>query len=271
MGGLRGLIESVLPGFVFIVVFVTMGERLGWALIAAVAAALVAVAMRLAQRTPVTQAAGGLLGVAIGVLWAWRSGQAQDFFAWGLWTNAIYLVAVLVSIAVRWPAVGLVVEMIRSGFTAESFRDQAKQPAQTPADSNEPAESVHPVRERGDVNGLAVEDFDTSDTAEATEIADTAAEPNPFAHMFAWRRNPALVQRYTVATWLWVGMFALRLAVQVPLFIDGTIGWLGTARLVMGVPLWGLVLWLTWATIRDAHSGEHAGAQGNARNDAQGD
>ena len=58
------------------------------------------------------------------------------------------------------------------------------------------------------------------------------------------------MRRYTAATWLWIGLFAARLAVQVPLYLDGDVGWLGTARLVMGIPLWALVLWLTWILVR---------------------
>ena len=58
------------------------------------------------------------------------------------------------------------------------------------------------------------------------------------------------MRRYDAATWLWVGLFGARLAVQVPLYLDGSVGWLGTARLVMGIPLWALVLWLTWVLVR---------------------
>ncbi len=54
----------------------------------------------------------------------------------------------------------------------------------------------------------------------------------------------------TWATWLWVAMFGLRLAVQVPLYLGASVGWLGTARLVMGVPLWALTLWVTWLLVR---------------------
>jgi hypothetical protein len=207
VGGVRGLVESVAPGLVFVVVFVATTE-LVWSLVASVAVALVAVAARLVQRTPLTQALGGLLGVAIGVVWAWRSGDAQDYFAWGLWTNAAYLVALLVSLAVRWPLVGLVVEGLRSGF------------------------------------GVGT-------TTSADAGAGTTAEPGAFGRWArAWRGDRALVRRYAAATWLWVGLFAARLAVQVPLYLEGSVGWLGTARLVMGLPLWALVLWLTWVLVR---------------------
>ncbi|OLT53122.1 hypothetical protein BJF88_01500 [Cellulosimicrobium sp. CUA-896] len=210
VGGVRGLVESVAPGLVFVVAFVATTD-LTWSLVASVAVALVAVAARLVQRTPLTQALGGLLGVAIGVVWAWRSGEAQDYFAWGLWTNAAYLVALLVSLAVRWPLVGLVVEGLRSGF------------------------------------GVG--------TASSEDAAARSPEPGAFARWArAWRSDRTLLRRYAAATWLWVGLFAARLAVQVPLYLEGSVGWLGTARLVMGLPLWALVLWLTWVLVRRRHA-----------------
>ncbi len=182
VGGVRGLAESAAPGIVFVAVYVATSS-LTPALVAAVAVTLVAVVLRLVQRTPVTQALAGVIGVAIGVFWAWRSGDAQDYFAYGLWTNGVYLVANLVSIVVGWPLVGVVVGLFRGEGTA-------------------------------------------------------------------WRRNPAERARYTWATWVWVAMFGLRLAVQVPLYLGASVGWLGTARLVMGVPLWALTLWVTWLLVR---------------------
>lgn len=109
VGGARGITESVAPGLLFVVVYLAAGQRLMPALIAAAAASLVAVVVRLVQRTPVTQALSGVIGVVIGVVWAWRSGEAQDYFAYGLWINVAYLAAFLLSIAVRYPLVGLVV------------------------------------------------------------------------------------------------------------------------------------------------------------------
>lgn len=53
------------------------------------------------------------------------------------------------------------------------------------------------------------------------------------------------------ATWLWIALFVARLAVQVPLYLDASTAWLGTARLVMGVPLWALALWITWLLVRE--------------------
>lgn len=117
IGGVRGLVESTLPGLVFVVVFV-LARELTPALIASSVVALAAVVLRLVQRTPVTQAFSGMLGIAVGVAWAWWSGRAQDFFAGGLLANAGYLVAMVASIAARWPAVGVVVGLLRGEDTS---------------------------------------------------------------------------------------------------------------------------------------------------------
>lgn len=182
VGGVRGLIESVAPGVVFIAVYVAT-RSLTPALVASVGVMVAAVVVRLVQRTPVTQALAGVVGVGVGVIWAWRTGEAQDFFALGLLTNAAYGVACLVSILVGWPLVGIVVGLLRGGGTA-------------------------------------------------------------------WRADRVARARATWATWVWVAMFGLRLAVQLPLYLGASVGWLGTARLVMGVPLWALTLWITWLLVR---------------------
>ncbi|MFH5823049.1 DUF3159 domain-containing protein [Georgenia sp. AZ-5] len=186
VGGVRGLAEAVAPGLVFVVVFIATGALIP-PLVASLAVAVAAMVVRLVQRTPVTQAAGGLVGVVIGVVWAWRSGEAQDYFAWGLWTNAAYAVALVLALLLRWPVVGVVVSLLRG-------------------------------------------------------------------QDFSWRTDPAQRarrSRYVLATWLWVVMFLLRLVVQVPLYLQAEVAWLGTARLVMGLPLWALTLWATWVLVRE--------------------
>lgn len=182
VGGVRGLVESIAPGLVFVVVFLITRELLP-ALVASSALAVLAVVGRLVQRTPLTQAFSGLLGVAISVVWAWQTGEAANFFQWGLWVNAAYLVGTVLSILVRWPLVGAIVALIR-----------------------------------GEWEG--------------------------------WRSSP-MYRRYVMATWLWAGLFAARLAVQVPLLLDDAVGWLGTAKLLMGVPLFAVVIWLTWLMVRE--------------------
>ena len=71
----------------------------------------------------------------------------------------------------------------------------------------------------------------------------------------SWRDDPALVSAYAKASALWVAMFALRLTVQVPLYLAGEdkLGWLAGARLVMSWPLFLLVAYLSWLIIRPAY------------------
>ena len=65
-----------------------------------------------------------------------------------------------------------------------------------------------------------------------------------------WRNDPARVRAFTRATWLWAGLFALRLVVQIPLYLAGAVVALGVAKTAMGVPLFALGVWLTWLLVR---------------------
>lgn len=179
VGGVRGLTESVAPGIVFVVVFVATRE-LAWSIGTALALAGIALVLRLLARTPLTQVFSGLGGVLIGAVWAWRTGEAQDFYAWGLFVNAAFAIGTILSIFLRRPVVGLIV----NGFSPRA----------------------------GTVPGAA--------------------------------------RVFRTASWLWAGAFLARLAVQVPLYLNSEVGWLGTARVLMGVPMWALVLWLTWILVR---------------------
>ncbi len=67
----------------------------------------------------------------------------------------------------------------------------------------------------------------------------------------AWRKVPARKQAYIRAGWLWVALFVLRLLVQYPLYKSGNVNALGTARLVMGYPLFLLAAWGSWIVIRN--------------------
>lgn len=71
-----------------------------------------------------------------------------------------------------------------------------------------------------------------------------------------WRRDPALMRAYTRASWLWVVLFLTRLLVQLPLYLAGSVTELGIARTAMGLPLFGLGVWLTWLLIRERPAGD---------------
>ena len=65
-----------------------------------------------------------------------------------------------------------------------------------------------------------------------------------------WRKDPARLQAYIRAGWLWVAMFTARLVIQYPLYASGNVNALGTARLIMGYPIFILTAWGTWQILR---------------------
>ena len=67
---------------------------------------------------------------------------------------------------------------------------------------------------------------------------------------FLWRKDPKRLRAYINAGWLWVGLFISRLLVQYPLYESGNINALGTARLLMGYPLFILAAWGSWLILK---------------------
>jgi intracellular septation protein A len=67
---------------------------------------------------------------------------------------------------------------------------------------------------------------------------------------FHWRKVPERKKVYMLAGWLWVGLFISRLAVQLPLYLAGSVNALGVARLIMGYPLFIATAWGTWLIIK---------------------
>lgn len=65
-----------------------------------------------------------------------------------------------------------------------------------------------------------------------------------------WRADKRRVRAFTRASWLWVGLFSLRLVVQLPLYLADAVVALGVARTAMGLPLFAVGLWLTWRLVR---------------------
>ena len=67
---------------------------------------------------------------------------------------------------------------------------------------------------------------------------------------FTWRNNPSRKRMYIKASWLWVGMFFLRIAVQYPIYKSGNVNLLGTVNLAMGYPLFFATAYGTWLIIK---------------------
>ncbi len=202
IGGMRGAVESLLPGLVFVVAYVITRD-LTTTLVLAGGIAVIFLFVRLLQRTPITQAFAGLLGVAIGVVWAAMSGRAENYFAWGIITNLVFFTIFLLSIIVRRPLVAVLIKLLY---------------------------------------GLP-DDWKTTEDGRV------------------------LAKRSMQASWVWVAVFGIRLAAQVPLYFGEHIVALGTVKLVLGLPLFALGGWLTWVLLRgviprEEHKGEDVSAGG---------
>jgi hypothetical protein len=68
-----------------------------------------------------------------------------------------------------------------------------------------------------------------------------------------WRKDPARMRAYTLASLVWVGMFALRVAIQVPLYAAHATTTLGLVNIPLGIPLFLPVCAATWLILRSTH------------------
>jgi hypothetical protein len=185
IGGVRGIIESLTPGLVFLVVFTVTGQLLP-SVVAPVAVAVVALIVRLIQRLPVLPAVSGGVGIALSAGLALWTGNSADNFIGGFVINSISLLAFVISLLVRKPLVGVIAKLI----------------------------------------------------APQTEWL-TAAAPR---------------RAVTIASVLWVVFFALRLSIQVPLYFANLTAALAATKLIMGLPLYASMLWVTWMLLRSSHT-----------------
>lgn len=66
----------------------------------------------------------------------------------------------------------------------------------------------------------------------------------------SWYKDPEERKLYSKASWIWVGLFCFRLSIQLPLYLSGLVGPLAVARVVTGLPLFALGLWLSYLLLR---------------------
>jgi hypothetical protein len=226
LGGWRGMIDSTLPTLAFIAANALDGLRTGiWA---ALAVALLVFALRLVRRESVQQAVSGLFAVGVAVAIAAYSGQARNFFAFGIVRNAVIGVVLLGSIAVRRPLVGVFAEFLApshlGAMSAHSFPGMRGRldRARTVLEPNRP--------------GI--------DPATGKQEADPEPER-------PWREDPRLMRAYGWLTVVWGVTFLLRVLIQGVLYQANDVSLLGTMSLVLGLPLTAVDVVVTlWVVAR---------------------
>lgn len=116
IGGVRGLLEAVLPSVAYLTAFL-ITSSLSLSLIIAIGLAVVASIIRFITGGQKIQAFSGAVGVVICAFFAHTGGKPIDYYVVGFWTNAAYAAGLLVSMIVRWPLLGLIYGMLRGEDT----------------------------------------------------------------------------------------------------------------------------------------------------------
>jgi hypothetical protein len=109
IGGVRGILESVLPSLAFVIIFTIRPEPLLLSLGVSVGLAAVFTIVRLLQKSPPSAAIGGLVAAVAAAALALWTGRGADNFVPGLITNAVYGSVILVSALIGWSLIGLAV------------------------------------------------------------------------------------------------------------------------------------------------------------------
>jgi len=108
IGGVRGMIESSVPAMAFVLVYAVAGSDTGLAASVALGCAVLLAGARLVRRESPRYALSGLFGVGVAAIFATKTGKAENFYLPGLFSNAAYAAAFVVSILVRYPLVGVI-------------------------------------------------------------------------------------------------------------------------------------------------------------------
>lgn len=183
VGGIQGIVETSLPGFAYVLTYaITKNIQIS---VSVVALAVFALTVRhVLKKRPLMNLLGSLLGIGLAIYLTIRpGGQAGDFYLKDFWTNGIYGSVLLLSVIIRFPAIGLIV---------------------------------------GPATGQGL----------------------------TWRKDRRKVRFFDLVTLLWVGLFATRLAIEVPLYLVGDVVTLGFVKLVLGLPFYLTMLWVSWLLLR---------------------
>ncbi|WP_265295417.1 DUF3159 domain-containing protein [Streptomyces sp. SHP 1-2] len=131
-GGVRGMVETVLPGLLFVTIFTINGD-LHMSAIAALAVALALVVVRLVRRDTVKHAFSGVFGVAFGVVFAMMTGNAKNFYLPGMLYTLGLALAYLITAAAGVPLIGLILGPVFKENLSWRSRNPGRKKAYTKA------------------------------------------------------------------------------------------------------------------------------------------
>ncbi len=192
LGGRTSALDASLPPVLFGLGWYVGGESIAAGGVAAVAVGAVLGGWRLHKGARPLAVLVSLLAVLLGAVLALYTGNAADFFLARLVTNAVSALMWMVSIAARWPLLGIIVGTLLG-------------------------------QGRG------------------------------------WRRDPALLRGYSLASWVWVGQYVVRLLVFIPLWLADAVLALSAAQAILTWPLVAVCIAASWWVLRRSLPAEHPG------------
>jgi Protein of unknown function (DUF3159) len=75
----------------------------------------------------------------------------------------------------------------------------------------------------------------------------------------SWRQDPALLRAYSLASWVWVGQYLIRIAVFIPLWAAGAVVALGVTRVALSWPLVAACVAVSGAVLVRVLPADHPG------------
>jgi hypothetical protein len=106
-GGVLGMVETTVPGLVFVVIY-TINHDIKSSALAALALSVALGVARLARKDTLKHAFSGVFGIAFGALFAMMSGNAKNFYLPGMLYTLGLGVAYVVSALAGFPLLGLI-------------------------------------------------------------------------------------------------------------------------------------------------------------------
>ncbi|MEN9735366.1 MAG: hypothetical protein RL129_76 [Actinomycetota bacterium] len=107
LGGKSGIFDSTVPSIFFLISY-NITHDLKKCLYFSIGLASLLMIIRLIRRTTLVHSVGGFIGAVFCAYFAWKTGSAKSYYAPSLWKNSAFLALYGISIAARFPLIGVV-------------------------------------------------------------------------------------------------------------------------------------------------------------------